>query len=298
MRFPKMIFLATFAVFALIAIAGAVKKLTSGKNQENSTSTERNSLLVGNEKEQFPYADQVHRFFSTSEDQFPIVETIAYSSRVPWLKGRPAWIADYAAYYSTSRHFIARSVNKKADYQSQKVSFGSKFNVFKKDRPVHFYLLIDLSRCKMGLYYHDLQLDTKTLVKTYEVGVGKLNMAYPSGSLTPTGHFTTGQKVSIYQAEQEGIEEKAKRYGTRAIPIECAEDQELMIHGAPWSVDEMGLSREEREYVGHYSTEGGICLFREDVEELFSIIITKPTFVEIVRDFRDADILKAEAVGY
>ncbi len=100
-------------------------------------------------------ADRIRRFFSKGFDKFPIVETITYTSRVPWLKGRPAWIADYASYFETSRHFIARSLNGKLDYETQKVSPGDKFNVLKKDKNVEFYLLVDLATCTMDFYYLD-----------------------------------------------------------------------------------------------------------------------------------------------
>ena len=79
-------------------------------------------------KDDFPNIDRIFQLYSTGPSRLPIVETITYSSSVPWLKGRPAWIADYATYFNTSRHFIARSLNGRADYFSQKVSEGSKFN--------------------------------------------------------------------------------------------------------------------------------------------------------------------------
>ncbi|MBI3508532.1 MAG: hypothetical protein HY069_02695 [Chlamydiia bacterium] len=84
-------------------------------------------------KGDFPEIDRIFQLFSTTtSSQLPIVETISYSSAVPWHKGRPAWIADYAIYYNTSRHFIARSLNGKADYFTQTVAEKSKFNVFRK----------------------------------------------------------------------------------------------------------------------------------------------------------------------
>ena len=100
---------------------------------------------------------------------------------MPWLKGRPAWIADYAAYYNTSRHFIARSLNGKPDYFSQKVSQGSSFNVFRKDKNIQFFLLVDVSRCKMGFYYIDLDTNESILLKTYRVGLGRLDTSKASG---------------------------------------------------------------------------------------------------------------------
>ncbi len=72
-------------------------------------------------KDDFPNIDRIFQLFTTGPTKLPIVETVHYSSSVPWLKGRPAWIADYASHYNTSRHFIARSLNGKPDYFSQKV---------------------------------------------------------------------------------------------------------------------------------------------------------------------------------
>ena len=77
----------------------------------------------------FAEVDQIDRLFTFDPSlRLPIVETVSFTSRVPWLKGRPAWVADYASYYETSRHFIARSLNQKSDYFSQKVGPGDKFN--------------------------------------------------------------------------------------------------------------------------------------------------------------------------
>ena len=83
-------------------------------------------------KDTFPEADRMAQLFRTKGEKLPIVETVSYTSRVDWLKGRPAWIADYAAHFATSRHFIARSLNGKADYlrkksplQASSTSFGA-----------------------------------------------------------------------------------------------------------------------------------------------------------------------------
>ena len=97
-------------------------------------------------KDDFPNIDRVFQLFTLGSSKLPIVETVAYSSTVPWLKGRPAWLVDYAAHFNTSRHFIARSLNGKADYFSQKISEGNRFNVFRTDKRIHFYLLVDVSQ--------------------------------------------------------------------------------------------------------------------------------------------------------
>ncbi len=55
----------------------------------------------------------------------------------------------------------------------KKLSEGSKFNVFRKDKKINFYLLVDVSRCKMGFYYIDLDTNERVLLKTYRVGLGE-----------------------------------------------------------------------------------------------------------------------------
>ncbi len=249
----------------------------------------------------FPSMDRVHQFFTTGPMQFPIVETIVYDSHVPWLKGRPAWIADYAVHYGTSRHFIARSLNGRPDYFSQKVSRGSKFNVFRKDRNFQFYLLVDLALCKMGFYYIDLDTNERVLVKTYKVGLGKL--AAGGQSLTPVGKFVLGNKIAVYRPGimghfQDKQVEMIRIFGTRWLPFEqeigeavlsSAVSRGLGIQGAPWEVEEgTGRYIEKKETVGKYDSDGCIRLAAEDLEELFAIVVTRPTIVEIVQHLKDA----------
>lgn len=250
----------------------------------------------------FPQGDKIFQLFTTGPKKLPIVETLSYASSVPWIKGRPAWVADYATYYSTSRHFIARSLNGKPDYISQKISTGSKFNVFKKDKNIEFYLLIDISLCKMAFYYVDLDTQERVLLKTYKVGLGRTDTERPSGCLTPLGKYSLGEKVATYKPGvmgyfQEQTTEMIQIFGTRWIPF----DQELEgattpargygIHGAPWILDSAsGQLVENRDCVGKYDSDGCIRLSMEDMEELYSIVITKPTYVVLVKDYREAMI--------
>jgi len=240
-------------------------------------------------------ADRIYQLFSLGPNKLPIVETIAYSSRVPWLKGRPAWIADYAAHYKTSRHFIARGLNGKLDYATQKVAPGDRFNVLRNDLNYNFYLLVDLSRCKMWFYYIDLDSNERVLLKTYKVGVGRFDDYSESGTLTPLGRYTFGEKIAIYKPGvmgffQGGQTEMIQVFGTRWIPFEPVEDNDNRayrgygIHGAPWIYESSEELREDRDCVGKYDSDGCIRLAREDIEELFSITITRPTVMEIVRD--------------
>ncbi len=260
-------------------------------------------VSIGSEKkEDFPQIDRIYQLFTTGPTKLPIVETISYSSSVPWLKGRPAWVADYASHYGTSRHFIARSLNGKPDYFSQKVSTGSRFNVFRKDKHINFYLLIDISRCKMGFYYVDLDTDERVLLKTYRVGLGRLDPGKSSGSLTPLGKYSLGNKVAVYKSGTTGFfhdqkVEMIRVFGTRWIPFgeeldQCtAPAKGFGIHGAPWVEDPLKPQLiENQACIGVYDSDGGIQMAMEDIEEIYSIVITKPTVIEIVKDFHDAKL--------
>ena len=246
-----------------------------------------------------PQVDRIRQLFTTGKDKLPIVETLTYVSNVPWLKGRPAWIGDYAGYYSTSRHFIARSLNGKADYFTQTVSTGSQFNVFRKDKSFQFYLLVDISRCKMGFYYIDLDTNERVLLKSYPIGLGKKANGV-SETLTPLGKYSLGDKIAVYRPGimalfQDRQTEMIRVFGTRWIPFgkeleNCTKFAKgFGIHGAPWSQDgKTGRWMEDRQVIGQYSSDGCIRMAHEDMEELFAIVITKPTIIEIVKQFKDA----------
>jgi len=250
----------------------------------------------------FPNIDRIIQLFTTGPAKLPIVETVTYQSSVPWLKGRPAWVADYAVYYGTSRHFIARSLNGKPDYFSQKVADGSKFNVFKKDKKLQFWLLVDVSQCKMGFYYLDLDTNERILLKTYSVGLGRLDNQKPSGTLTPLGRYSLGNRVAIYKPGITGFHQDQKTemirvFGTRWLPFEeelervTAPAKGYGIQGAPWVEDsKTGQLIENKETLSKYDSDGCIRLSSEDIEELFSIVVTKPTYIEIVRDFHEAHL--------
>lgn len=246
--------------------------------------------------------DHIPQLFALDSSKLPIVETISYTSRVPWLKGRPAWISDYASHYETSRHFIARSLNKKVDYFSQKVGPGDKFNVFKKDKNLRFHLLIDLTKSKMRFYYIDLDTNDRVLLKTYRVGLGRIDNQKKSGYLTPVGKYELGDRIAIYKPGTMGFfqdkkSEMIRIFGTRWIPFEkeiegCSEAAKgLGIHGTPWITDPVtGALVEDKSKIGKYDSDGCIRLSQEDMEELFAIVITKPTSVELVRDFSEAKL--------
>lgn len=250
-------------------------------------------------REDLPDAQRMDLFFNTGWPKLPIVETVTYASRVDWLAGRPAWIADYAAHFRTSRHFIARSLNGELDYQSQEVSNGDRFNVLRPEKNVEFYLVVDLSRCRMWVYYLDMDKNERVLLTSYPVGVGREEKGKASGWLTPLGKYTLGSKVAVYRPGTTGLYNNEKTemirvFGTRWIPF----DQEIKgcsapargfgIHGCPWTEGGRGELVEDLTGLCDHSSDGCVRLRTRDMEELFSVIISRPTTIELVRDFFEA----------
>lgn len=319
MRFPKILLLGSITLFVVIGASAAMKKWNSSKTAQKAVAQpapkptpQPKPIAVTQpllqEGGQIPAVNRIDELFTTAPNKLPIVETVVYESSVPWMKGRPAWIGDYASYYSTSRHFIARSLNGKADYFTQKVSPGRRFNVFRKDKNFQFYLLVDLSRCKMAFYYIDLDANERVLLKSYPVGVGKKSET-PSGSLTPIGRFLLGDKIAVYRPGIMGLfqdkqVEMIQVFGTRWMPFgkemgkTAASSKRLGIHGVPWTLDQKSQRWiEAREGIGTHVSDGSIQMAFEDLEELFSIVITKPTVIEIVKNFKEAQLPGVEVVS-
>jgi hypothetical protein len=228
-----------------------------------------------------------------------LVETITYKAKVSWLPSRAAWIADYASHYATSRHFIARSLNRNLDYMTQKVSEGDTFNVLRKDIDLSFYLVIDLSCCKMFFFANNFTANEKILLKVYDVGLGRLDDSKISGCLTPLGKYDLGSKVATYKVGSMGLfhgesVEMIKIFGTRWIPFDkefegCSERAKgFGIHGVPWIENKSNQLSENLDCICKYESDGCIRLSTADMEELFAIIITKPTTVEIVKTIKDS----------
>jgi lipoprotein-anchoring transpeptidase ErfK/SrfK len=289
----KYFILAVVFLFTAIGVMGWIRNRPAPKVepiQEIALGTSQAPIPIAvsaNSGEAFPEVDRIHQLFALDSSELPIVETVSFTSRVPWLKDRPAWIADYASHFQTSRHFIARSLNQKVDYLNQKVHPGDRFNVFKKDKNIQFHLLVDLSKCRMWFYYVDN--NEKVLLKTYRVGVGKGASHNPSGSLTPIGKYALGEKIAIYKPGitgffQEDKVEMIRVFGTRWIPFESAKG--LGLHGLPWIESTDGTLTEDRSKLGKCDSDGCIRLASEDIEEIFAIVITKPTTVEIVKEFK------------
>ncbi len=249
-----------------------------------------------------PQADRIDELFSTCGKKLPFVETITYTAHASWLPGKPAWVSDYSSHFATSRHFIARSLNRKRDYVNQAVKEGDRFNVFKKEHNVEFYLVVDLSQCKMLMYAYDARTQERTHLKTYSVVLGRISKESKSGSLTPAGRYKLGDRVAIYGPGDKGYfqhenTEMIRVFGTRWIPFEkeigecTAPAKGLGIHGSPWTVDsKTGKLVEDKSCTGTWASDGCIRLATDDMEELFAIVITKPTTVEIVPHYNQAHL--------
>jgi len=300
-------------MFALIGTTRFVKTLIKKKSHptENVVQVERVtpkepvapkieeqlpivSTLVEAPVGDFPQVDRIHQLFAVKGEKLPIVETLSYTTRVSWLKGKPAWISDYANQFQTSKHFIARSLNGTPDYQLHDVSSGKKFNVLSPDKKIQFHLLVDRTLCKMGFYYIDLGTQERVLLKTYRVGLGRLDPTSASGCLTPLGKFSLGDKVAIYKPGVTGFfhdkkVEMVSVFGSRWIPF--VDGKGLGLHGAPWRLDaRTGEWVELVQTIGQYESDGCIRLAEEDVQEIFSIVISRPTCVEIVTHFQEAKL--------
>ncbi len=283
-----------------------VKPLSQQQEEMPSKPVEEKSVPLEESNKEPPFdlpeADRINELFSTKGSKLPFVETITYKSRVTWLKGRPAWLSDYASHYETSRHFIARSLNGKADYFKQDITEGAKFNVLKKDVPIRFYLVVDASRCKLWFYAIDDSTHTKTLLKTYDVGLGRPDSTKVSGLLTPLGKYSLGSRVAIYKPGVYGNHKGQKVemvtvFGTRWIPFEkeisgTAPAKGLGIHGVPWVKQADGSLREDLRGLKDYLSDGCIRMNKESVEEIYAVIVTKPTDVEIVKDFRQSEMAR------
>lgn len=325
MSFPKLLALIATLLFVIIGIAALVKSVRG--STPDKPSTEAAVLEVDLDKEikkahpkasksavpsnnQVPVVssdnsslppdiDRISELFNTAGVKLPIVTTLVYKSRVPWQKGRPAWLSDYASHYSTSRHFIARSLNGKPDYFKQDIAEGDRFNVLNPDKKISFYLLIDTSRSKMWFYYLDNDTHERVLLKTYHVGLGRIDSSKLSGMLTPLGKYLLGSKIAIYKPKVMGLYngqkiEMIRIFGTRWIPFEkeiantTAPANGFGIHGVPWLPNDDGELAENIDSLGKYESDGCVRLATADIEELFAIIITRPTTIELVRDFHEA----------
>ncbi|MGM0440147.1 MAG: L,D-transpeptidase [Chlamydiota bacterium] len=316
MSMGKAMLTIALSLLVTIMVVGVVKKTFNKKAEDKAAghTIEQVAVIVENDdttgasevEPAFPEVDRIEELFNLGEPKLPIVKTITYTSRVDWKQGRPAWIVDYASHYNTSRHFIARSLNRKPDYNTQQIANGDKFNIFNPDKDFDFHLVIDVSRSKLLFYYYDHDEGYTYLLKTYDVGLGRPDEHKASGYLTPLGKYSLGDNVAVYRPGMKGIYngdriEMITTFGTRWMPLseELGGNTEPAkgygIHGMPWQWDEKEQKyREDRSTLGQYASDGCIRMLTEDVEELFAIIITKPTFVYLVENYRDAKLPSKE----
>lgn len=274
--------------------------------QENNTlpppPPTETKVSVNSSVDGLPQADRIEELFSTSGPKLPFIKTITYQSRVSWLRGRPAWIVDYASHYKTSRHFIARSLHGVPNYEKQDVSNGDRFNIFDPDVDLSFHLVVDISRCKMWLYAVDKTNKENTLLKVYNASLGRKDPSSPSGILTPLGTYTLGNTIAIYKPNAMDIHKGKKTemiriFGTRWIPFgtevkdTTAPAKGFGIHGVPWVNDaSTGQLHEDLSSIGNYDSDGCVRFAAADIEEIYAIIVTKPSTIQIVADFSQAEV--------
>lgn len=232
----------------------------------------------------------------------PIVETIQYKAKVSWKQGRPAWLIDYASHYKTPIDFIARSINERPHYIIKNISDGQSFNILSPNKEFSFYLVIDIARCQLWLYYTDPAEQESVLLKTYRVGLGRTDKEHVSGCLTPLGIYKLGSRIAVFKPKMMGMHrqkrvELMRVFGTRWIPFEreiegCTEPAKgFGIHGTPWDFDtDVQKLVDNGTGIGSYESDGCIRLKTEDVEELYSIITTRDAFVQIVRSIEQAKL--------
>ena len=109
-----------------------------------------------------------------------------------------------------------------------------------------------------------------------------------------------GSKTAVYRPGMENYFQNRKThmieiFGTRWIPFDqevenCTDSAKgYGIHGVPCKYDEeKNLLIEEEKGVGGYNSDGCLRLIMADMEEIFSIVVTKPTMVEIIKNKDDA----------
>ncbi len=236
----------------------------------------------------------------------PIVETISYKSHVLWKRHRPAWLIDYANYYKTPLDFIYRSLTGNSDTAPPTVADGMQFNVFRKDLDFRFHLVVSLSSCRIRLYYVIPQERRVVFLKSYPVCVGRKDPSHASGFLTPVGMFQLGSRVAVFRPKMMGMYkgrqiELMQVFGSHWIPFEkeiegCSEPAKgFGIHGTPMIRTEAdGDLQEDNSSIGHFESDGCIRLTGKDIKELFSVVSTRTTYVEVVPTFQQSKLLRGE----
>lgn len=239
----------------------------------------------------------------------PIVETITYKRRVPWKTRGVAWLVDYANHYKTSLDFMYRSLNGGKGYKPVTVSDGARFNVFKNNLAFRFHLVVSLSACRLRLYYVIPGEKKVVFLKSYQVCLGKKNPSKVSECLTPLGTYVLGDRVATFRPKMMGMHKGKKVeliqvFGSYWIPFEkslgdCSEPAKgFGIHGTPLHRDtDSGALQEDNSSIGHFESDGCIRLANKDMQELFSVISTHTTYVELVPAFDQSKLFQGEIVN-
>ena len=239
----------------------------------------------------------------------PIVETITYKRRTSWKSRGPAWLVDYANHYKTSLDFIYGSLNGGKDFKPVSVSEGARFNVLRNDIDFRFHLIVSLSACRLRLYYVMPEEKKAVFLKGYQVCLGKKDPSKTSESLTPLGIYQLGDRIANFRPKMMGTHKGKKVeliqvFGCYWIPFErtigeCTEPARgYGIHGTPVLRDpNNGTLKEDTSSIGHFESDGCIRLSGKDMQELYAIISTHKTYVEIVPSFDQSKLLQGEILN-
>lgn len=235
----------------------------------------------------------------------PIVETVTYKSRVPWKPHRPAWLIDYAHHFRTSLPFIYRSLTGEENGVPKTICDGAQFNVFRNDVDFRFHLVVSLHSRVLRLYYIIPGEHRVVFLKSYPVCVGRKDSSKTSGCLTPLGTYQLGERVGVFSPGVCGMHKGKKVeliqvFGPYWIPFDkeirgCSEPAKgFGVHGLP-SIPKNDKSYEEDDSsLGQFESDGCIRVRWRDIRELFSIVSTRKTFVEIVPSFQQSRIFQGE----
>jgi lipoprotein-anchoring transpeptidase ErfK/SrfK len=238
----------------------------------------------------------------------PIVETITYKRRAPWKTRGPAWLVDYANHYKTSLDFIYASLNGGRDFKQVTVSDGARFNVLRNDIDFRFHLIVSLSACRLRLYYVIPEQKKAVFLKSYSVCLGKKDSSKSSECLTPLGMYQLGEKTATFRPKMTGMHKGKKIeliqvFGGYWMPFEktigeCTEPARgFGIHGTPILRDaNSGALKEDNSSLGQYESDGCIRLAGKDIQELFAVVSTHKTYVELVPSFDQSRLLQGEIV--
>ena len=326
MSLPKIFLTISVSLFALIGVLAIFKRGSTPPPQERVAQQEvRLSLLTPPKEpsrtppppppkpveeravviEHDTEAEGLSALFAKNTN-CPIVETVVYKSHVPWKTHRPAWLIDYAQRYKTPLDFIYGGLNGNGDFSPKNISDGTAIRVLKKDLQFRFHIVISLSSCRLRLYYVIPKERRAVFLKSYPAGLGRKDPSKSSGSLTPTGLYKLGSNVGVFKPKMTGPYrgkkvELVRVFGNYWLPFEkelrnCSEPAKgLGIHGVPMDRDERsGALVENTSSLGRYESDGCVRLAVKDVHELYAVVSTRETFVEIVPTFQHSALMRGD----